>query len=62
MCPTTFGAVFLTWAKLRYSAFLRDRQLPGVRPGLVTWVLMPRICLWEWLEVFAEISGLRFDA
>ena len=30
------------------------RQLPKVlRAGsLVTWVLMPRICLWEWLEVF----------
>ena len=30
------------------------QQLPKVlRAGsLVTWVLMPRICLWEWMEVF----------
>jgi ubiquinone/menaquinone biosynthesis C-methylase UbiE len=38
------------------------RQLPRVlRPGgLVTWVLMPRICLWEWLEVFRGNFRLAF--
>jgi ubiquinone/menaquinone biosynthesis C-methylase UbiE len=38
------------------------RQLPKVlRAGsLVTWVLMPRICLWEWLEVFRGNFRLAF--
>lgn len=38
------------------------RQLPNVlRPGgIVTWVLMPRICLWEWLEVFRGNLRLAF--
>jgi len=38
------------------------RQLPQVlRAGsLVTFVLMPRICLWEWLEVFRGKFRLAF--
>jgi ubiquinone/menaquinone biosynthesis C-methylase UbiE len=38
------------------------RQLPQVlRAGsLVTFVLMPRICLWEWLEVFRGNFRLAF--
>jgi ubiquinone/menaquinone biosynthesis C-methylase UbiE len=37
-------------------------QLPKViRPGgVVTWVLMPRICLWEWLEIFRGNFRLAF--
>lgn len=38
------------------------RQLPKALKagGLVTWVLMPRICLWEWLEVFRGNFQLAF--
>jgi ubiquinone/menaquinone biosynthesis C-methylase UbiE len=38
------------------------QQLPKVlRPGgIITWVLMPRICLWEWLEVFRGRFRLAF--
>jgi ubiquinone/menaquinone biosynthesis C-methylase UbiE len=38
------------------------RGLPGVlRPGgLVTWVLMPRICLWEMATVFTGQGRLAF--
>ena len=38
------------------------QQLPKVlRAGsVVTWVLMPRICLWEWMEVFRGNFRLAF--
>ena len=38
------------------------QQLPKVlhAGSLVTWVLMPRICLWEWLEVFRGNFRLAF--
>ena len=38
------------------------QQLPKVlhAGSLVTWVLMPRICLWEWLEVFRWNFRLAF--
>ncbi len=37
-------------------------QLPRVlRPdGLITWVLMPRVCLWEMAEIFRGHPGLAF--
>ena len=38
------------------------QQLPKVlrAGGVVTWVLMPRICLWEWLEIFRGHFRLAF--
>jgi hypothetical protein len=38
------------------------QQLPRVlrTGGIVTWVLMPRICLWEWMEVFRGNFHLAF--
>ena len=38
------------------------RQLPKVlhAGSLVTWVLMPPVCLWEWLEVFRGNFRLAF--
>ena len=38
------------------------QQLPKVlhAGSLVTWVLMPRICLWEWMEVFRGNFRLAF--
>lgn len=38
------------------------QQLPKVlrAGGVVTWVLMPRVCLWEWMEVFRGNFRLAF--
>lgn len=38
------------------------QQLPKVlhAGGVITWVLMPRVCLWEWLEVLRGNFRLAF--
>lgn len=38
------------------------QQLPKVLQvgGIVTWVLMPRVCLWEWMEVLRGNFRLAF--
>jgi ubiquinone/menaquinone biosynthesis C-methylase UbiE len=59
-----FDAVFSDLGGLNCLADLSPviRQLPRVlRAGsLVTWVLMPRVCLWEWMEVFRGNFRLAF--
>jgi ubiquinone/menaquinone biosynthesis C-methylase UbiE len=59
-----FDAVFSNLGGLNCLNDLRPviRQLPGVlRPGgVVTWVLMPHICLWEMAEVFRGDFRLAF--
>jgi ubiquinone/menaquinone biosynthesis C-methylase UbiE len=59
-----FDAVFSDLGGLNCVPDLSSviRQLPKVlrAGGVVTWVLMPRICLWEWLEVFRGNFRLAF--
>jgi hypothetical protein len=59
-----FDAVFSNLGGLNCIADLRPviQQLPGVlRPGgVVTWVLMPTVCLWEMAEVFRGNLRLAF--
>jgi len=59
-----FDAVFSNLGGLNCVPDLSPiiRQLPGVlrAGGLVTCVLMPRVCLWEWLEVFRGNFRLAF--
>lgn len=59
-----FDAVFSDLGGLNCAPDLSPviRQLPKVlRPdGLVTWVLMPHICLWELMEVFRGNFQLAF--
>ena len=59
-----FDAVFSNMGGLNCIPDLSPviRDLPRVlRPGgLVTWVLMPRICLWEMAEVFRGHFGMAF--
>ncbi len=65
---TPFDAVFSDLGGLNCVADLSPliRQLPKVlRPGgVVTWVLMPHVCLWETLEVFRlnfKVAFRRFS-
>ena len=59
-----FNAIFSNLGGLNCLPDLSPviRQLPKVlrAGGLVTWVLMPRICLWEWMEVFRGNFRLAF--
>jgi ubiquinone/menaquinone biosynthesis C-methylase UbiE len=59
-----FDAVFSDLGGLNCLADLSPviRQIPNIlRPGgLVIWVLMPRICLWEMAEVFRGDLKLAF--
>ncbi len=59
-----YDAVFSDLGGLNCIPDLRPviRQLPRVlRPGgIVTWVLMPPVCLWEMAEVFRGHPGLAF--
>ena len=59
-----FDAVFSDLGGLNCLADLRPviRQIPHVlRPGgMVIWVLMPRLCLWEMAEVFRGNFRLAF--
>jgi len=59
-----FDAVFSDLGGLNCVPDLSSviQQLPKLlRPGgVVTWVLMPRICLWEWMEVFRGNFRLAF--
>ena len=59
-----FDAVFSNLGGLNCVPDLSPiiRQLPKVlrAGGLVTYVLMPRVCLWEWLEVFRGNFRLAF--
>ena len=59
-----FNAVFSDLGGLNCVPNLSPviQQLPKVlRAGsVVTWVLMPRICLWEWLEIFRGKFKLAF--
>jgi ubiquinone/menaquinone biosynthesis C-methylase UbiE len=59
-----FDAVFSDLGGLNCVADLTPviRQLPSVLKanGLVTWVLMPHVCLWEMAEVFRGNFSLAF--
>jgi ubiquinone/menaquinone biosynthesis C-methylase UbiE len=59
-----FDAIFSDLGGLNCVSDLTPviRQLPGVlRPnGLVTWVLMPPVCLWEMAEIFRGHPRLAF--
>jgi ubiquinone/menaquinone biosynthesis C-methylase UbiE len=59
-----FDAVFSDLGGLNcvYDLSPVVQQLPKILRvgGLVTWVLMPRICLWEWMEVFRGNFRLAF--
>ena len=59
-----FDAVFSNLGGLNCVPNLSPviQQLPKVlrAGGVVTWVLMPRICLWEWIEVFRGNFRLAF--
>jgi len=61
---TPFDAVFSNLGGLNCIPDLSPviEQLPHVlRPGgIVTWVLMPTVCLWEMAEVFRGHFGLAF--
>ncbi len=61
---TPFDAVFSDLGGLNCvpDLSLIIKQLPNVlrAGGVVTWVLMPRVCLWEWMEVFRGNFRLAF--
>ena len=64
MTQAPFDAVFSDLGGLNCIANLNPviRQLPKVlKPGgIVTWVLMPHICLWEMAEIFRGNLSLAF--
>jgi ubiquinone/menaquinone biosynthesis C-methylase UbiE len=64
MAGAPFDAVFSDLGGLNCVPDLTPviRQLPSlIRPGgMVTWVLMPHICLWELAEVFRGNFSLAF--
>jgi len=64
MTQAAFDAVFSDLGGLNCIANLSPviRQLPKVlKPGgIVTWVLMPHICLWEMAEIFRGNLSLAF--
>ena len=64
MTQAAFDAVFSDLGGLNCIATLNPviRQLPKVlKPGgIVTWVLMPHICLWEMAEIFRGNLSLAF--
>lgn len=61
---TSFDAVFSNLGGLNCIPDLSPviEQIPHIlRPGgVVTWVLMPTVCLWEWAEVFRGNFRLAF--